>query len=281
MEAQFIQIRDQQKEIWNRFSPGWKKWDDLTMDFLKPMGEEIIHILKPKNEDIVLDIASGTGEPGLSIAAQLRGGVVVIADLSDGMLNVARENAEKRRLKNLQFINCDVSELPFPDNSFDSVSCRFGFMFFPEMLLAAKEIVRVLKPGGRVAVAVWGLPRDNFWASATLDVINRNMQILPPPPLSPGLFRCSEKGLIASIFKQAGLDKIKETDVSGKLKMGTTEAYWNFMTDVVAPVVAALSKADEGMKEKIRSEVFSIVNEKYPYGEVAFESNALIVSGTK
>ena len=192
MEAQLVQIREQQKEIWNRFSPGWKKWDDLTMNFLKPIGDEIIHLIKPKDVDVVLDVASGTGEPGLTIATRLRGGIVVIADLSEGMLEVARENAARRGIKNLEIVACDVSELPFPDNSFDSISCRFGFMFFPDMLLAAKEMVRVLKPGGRIAAAVWNVPEKNFWATAILSIINKNMQLMPPPPGAPGLFRCAK-----------------------------------------------------------------------------------------
>ena len=71
MELEIEQIRDQQKETWNKFSPGWKKWDELTMDFLKPMGDEIIRLLNLKNDDIVLDVAAGTGEPGLTIASHL------------------------------------------------------------------------------------------------------------------------------------------------------------------------------------------------------------------
>ena len=69
------------------------------------------------------------------------------------MLEVARENASRRGIKNLEIIASDVSELPFADNSFDSISCRLGFMFFPDMSNAAKEMVRVLKPGGRIATA--------------------------------------------------------------------------------------------------------------------------------
>jgi len=155
MGPPIVQIREQQKEVWNRFSPGWKKWDDLTMDFLKPMADEIIHSLKPKATDIVLDVASGTGEPGLTIAAMLRGGKVVATDLAEGMLEVAVEKATRRGIKNFEIIVCDVCELPFPDNSFDAISCRLGFMFFPDMLLAAKEMVRVLKPGGRIGTATF------------------------------------------------------------------------------------------------------------------------------
>jgi ubiquinone/menaquinone biosynthesis C-methylase UbiE len=281
MEAQLVRIREQQKEIWNRFSPGWKKWDDLTMNFLKPMGDEMIHLLSPKGVDMVLDVASGTGEPGLTIATKLRGGIVVATDLSDGMLEVARENAYRRGIKNFEITAADVSELPFPDNSFDSVSCRFGFMFFPDMLMAASEMVRVLKPGGKIAAAVWNAPEKNFWATAILNVINKNMQLMPPPPGAPGLFRCAKSGFISDLFSKVGLKKVSETEVTGKLRIGTTENYWNFMTEVVAPVVAALSNASDVMKAGIRSEVFELIDEKYPYGEVAIDSSALITYGEK
>ena len=78
MEQQLEQIRQQQKESWNKFSGGWKKWDGLVMDFLKPMGDEIIRLLDPHKNDIILDIASGTGEPGLTIASWLHGGKVML-----------------------------------------------------------------------------------------------------------------------------------------------------------------------------------------------------------
>ncbi len=281
MEAQLIQIRENQKEIWNRFSQGWKKWDDLTMKFLKPVADKIIHQIKPKGVDMVLDVASGTGEPGLTIATMLRGGVVVAADLAKGMLEVASQSAARRGIKNFEIVACDASELPFPDNSFDSISCRFGFMFFPDMLLAAKEMVRVLKPGGRIATAVWNVQEKNFWASGILNIINKNIQLVPQPQGAPGLFRCSRTGFIADLFKQAGLKNISETEVKGKLHTGSAEVYWSFMTEVVAPVVAALSNTDNATKGKIKSEVFESINQKYPIGKVAIDSSALVIYGEK
>lgn len=281
MDAQLELIREQQKEVWNKFSPGWKKWDDFTMDFLQPMGDEIIRALELEATDQVLDIAGGTGEPGLSIAAVVKKGKVVITDLAEGMLAVALDKAIKRGLHNVETRVCDVSELPFDDNSFDAISCRMGFMFFPDIQLAAKEMTRVLKPGGRLSAAVWGTPEKNFWVAAIMGSIQKHLSIPPPPPGSPGMFRCGQPGLLAGIFREAGLKNVTEKESNGKMHCGNAENYWTFMNDVAAPVVSALSKADDAMKEKIRKEVFVLVEKHCPDKKANLDYGALIVSGTK
>ncbi|HET6996316.1 MAG TPA: class I SAM-dependent methyltransferase [Chitinophagaceae bacterium] len=281
MEQQLEQIREQQRESWNKFSPGWKKWDNLFMDFLKPMGDEIIAQLRLGDNFTVLDVAAGTGEPGLSIASRIPTGKVFITDLSEEMLDIAEENAIRKGIINIETVACDVCDLPFADDSFDAISCRFGFMFFPDMLLAAKEMVRVLKPGGRLATSVWNVPEKNFWITATMGTISKNMQLPAPPPGAPGMFRCAKEGFIAELFEQAGLKNISTGEVTGKLKAKTAETYWHVMNDVAAPVVAALSNADAPLKEKIRKEVFEAVNQRYPDSNILIESSAWIVSGEK
>ena len=199
MQLQFEEIREQQKAAWNKFSPGWKNWDDLTMEFLKPFGDEIIRQLNLKDTDVVLDIAAGTGEPGLTIASKLKSGKVIITDLADDMLVIAHENATKKGIKNVEFNVCDACDLNFADNTFDAISCRMGFMFFPDMLLAAKEMVRVLKPGGKIATSVWEGPEKNFWVTAMMGVMNKNIEMPAPPPGSPGMFRCAKDGFLSLI----------------------------------------------------------------------------------
>lgn len=281
MEQQLEQIREQQKETWNKFSPGWKKWDDLTMDWLKPMGDEIIRLLHPKNDNLILDVAAGTGEPGLTIASMMTGGKVIITDLAEDMLAIARENASRRGIKNIETLACDVCELPFADNTFDAISCRFGFMFFPDMLLAAKEMVRVLKPGGRIATSVWNVPEKNFWVTVTMGTINKNIELPAPPQGSPGIFRCAKDGLISDLFLQAGLKNISQKEIAGKLNSKTTDVYWNMLTEVAAPVVEGLSKANDAMKEKIKEEVYQALNQKYPDGNILIDSSALVIYGEK
>jgi len=281
MELQLETIREQQKASWNNFSPGWKKWDDLTMDFLKPMGDEIIRMLKPKSNEMILDVAGGTGEPGLTIASMINGGKVFITDIAEGMLEIAEENAMLRGIKNIETRVCDVCELPFDDNTFDAISCRKGFMFFPDMSLAAEEMVRVLKPGGRISASVWDGPEKNFWVTAIMGTISKNMELPPPPPGAPGMFRCATDGFMSILFSQAGLNNISQNIIPGKLNSKTTDVYWEMMTEVGAPIVAALSNADDSMKEKIKTEVYKIVNDRFPDGNVVIDCSSIVVYGEK
>ncbi|MEO8516693.1 MAG: class I SAM-dependent methyltransferase [Flavobacterium sp.] len=281
MKQQFREISEYQKASWNKFSPRWKKWDLELHNHMKPATDGIISLLQPKDSQLILDIAAGTGEPGFSIASMLTDGKVIITDLADDMLGIARENASKKGITNVDFQACDVCELPFADNTFDAVSCRMGFMFFPDMLLAAKEILRVLKPDGKIATAVWSTPDKNFWVTAIGETINRNMQLPAPSPGVPGIFRCGKSGFMTNIFDQAGFKNTSENEVICKLNCGTAEIYWEMMTEIAAPVVAALSKANDVMKDKIKRDVYELINKKYPDGNVIMDGSALLIYGEK
>ncbi|MEP6726013.1 MAG: methyltransferase domain-containing protein [Bacteroidota bacterium] len=281
MNKQQEEIREQQKQSWSKFSGGWKKWDTINMDFLKPVGREIIAAIEPGGTDNILDIAAGTGEPGLTIAGLLQGGKVTITDLSADMLEIAKENAAKRGITNIETVSCDVCELPFADNSFDAVSCRFGFMFFPDMPLAAGEILRVLKKGGRFATSVWNTPDKNFWVTAVMSTINKNIELPPPVPGAPGMFRCAAPGLMNSILEQAGFKNITEKEIPTKMNSGTIDNYWTMMTEVGAPIVAALSKADEATRQKIKTEVYELIRQKYGGENISLDAGALVLTGEK
>lgn len=282
MEQQLEQIRDQQKATWNQFAPGWGKWDAWVMNFLKKSGDDIISRLELKSNDVVLDVATGTGEPGLSIAGIVKNGKVVGQDLSDKMLGLARAHAESRGIKNYETKNCDISELPFSDNTFNAVSCRMGFMFFPDMLKASKEIFRVLKPDGRFATAVWGPAEKNFWITSIMGPISKNLELPPPVPGAPGMFRCANAEQMKKIFETAGF---KNVEVKEKLDQGEAESfesYWEYMNDVAAPVVSALSKADDKMRSKIKQEAKEGFNKKQSgSGPVKLDYSALIFSAKK
>ena len=281
MEQQLTEIREQQKETWNKFSPGWKKWDDFTMNFLKPMGNAIITELNIKEDDVVLDVACGTGEPGLTIAAMAKNGKVTGTDVADRMLTIAKENAESNQIRNYETKLCDVCELPFDEDSFDKISCRMGFMFFPDMQLASDEMYRVLKTGGKMATSVWATSDKNLWVTNIMGVISKNMDMPAPPAGAPGMFRCGTPGLMKSVLEKSGFKNVMEQEISGKVLYDNFDHMWQMMNEVAAPVVGALSKADDDMKQKIKDEARQM-SEKYKTDKgLELDYSSLIISGNK
>jgi ubiquinone/menaquinone biosynthesis C-methylase UbiE len=279
MEPDLEKLREVQKEAWNKSSAGWKKWDDINMKFLKPMSDEIIRKLNLKDDGIVLDVATGTGEPGLTIAALVKNGKVIGTDLSEKMLAVAEENARKRYIKNFETICCDVAALPFENDTFTAITCRLGFNLFPDMNLALSEMIRVLKPGCRIVASVWNVPEKNPWVSTSMQTMITMLQLAPPQPGAPGIYRCSQPGLMADLFANAGLKNIQQNEIEGKLEFDDSTTYWNFITEVASPV--AFFKADPALQQQIKQAVLDKVSQKNNNGGIALESNAIVIWGEK
>lgn len=272
-------IIEQQHESWNRFAAGWKKWDSVNMQFLHPIGEEIIARLNCKPDSVVLDIASGTGEPGLSIAESLESGKVIALDISENMLAIANEHAAQRGVKNFETLPGDISMLPFPDRSIDAISCRMGFMFFPDIPLALSEMHRVLKQGARLAASVWDVPQKNFWVTVTMGTIAEIMQLPPPPADAPGMFRCARPGFMQEQLQTAGFTDVSNKEVATCLTLNP-ESYWEMITEVGAPIVAALKEADANTRQLIKDRVFAKIHQAFPDGDFQLQANALVISGT-
>jgi ubiquinone/menaquinone biosynthesis C-methylase UbiE len=281
MSTDADRVREQQRAIWDTFSAGWNKWDKEVMDWHAPFGDAMIRRAALRPDSRVLDVAAGTGEPGLSAAALVPDGSVVLTDLSEGMLAVARSKATARGLANVRTQVADAAALPFDDGSFDAVLCRFGFMFFPDIAAVIGEMSRVSRPGARICAAVWGPPAKNPWATTVLGTIGRHLQQPVLALGAPGLFRCSGSGFMDEVFIDGGLLDVSEHEVTAELVHQSPEAYWDFMTDIAAPVMAGLAKADEVSRERIRTAVLQLARKHQHNGGVRFGSSATIAVGTR
>src|SRR5262249_51497160 len=147
---------------WTESAPYWEKHRDIIGKMFAPVTQALIEDAAITARAVVLDVATGPGEPALSIAHLIGSeGKVVGTDPIPEMVEAARREAHRRGVHTASFEVALADSLPFPDNSFDAVVSRFGVMFFASPVDSFRECLRVLKPGGKIAVAVWHFAERN------------------------------------------------------------------------------------------------------------------------
>src|SRR3954470_14913845 len=195
------EIRDRQRETWAGLSASWEKGDAVIVAQLGPVGTAMIERLDIAEDQQHLAIASGAGEPGLSVAKLSPKGRVVLTDLAPEMLDVAERRAGAQGITNIETQVCSADDLPFEDATFDGVSVRFGYMFFPDGAKATSELARVLKPGGRLCSSVWVKPGENPWTAIAMQAIATEAVVAPPDPDRPNMFRCAAPGYVGALYQ--------------------------------------------------------------------------------
>jgi SAM-dependent methyltransferase len=275
------EIRDGQRASWARLSVGWERWDRVIMEQLRPVSVSMIEHLDLAPDHHHLDIASGTGEPGLSIAKRSPQGRVVLTDLVAEMLEIAERRARAQGITNVETKVCSADDLPFDDASFDSVSVRFGYMFFPDMATATAELVRVLKAGGRLCSSVWVRPEENPWTAIALQAIATETVVPPPDEDAPTMFRCAAPGRVSALYEGAGLGAVSEWDVDVELVTRSPEEYWDMISEHVSLAVAALQQVDEPARQRIGANAVANVRPFERDGQVRVPGVARCIVGTK
>jgi len=275
------EIRDAQRATWANCSAGWEKWDQVINDQLGPVGAAIIASLDIADDGQHLDIAAGTGEPGLSIARLSPMGRVFLTDLAPEMLDVATRRADAQGVTNIETRVCSADDLPFEDATFDSISVRFGYMFFPDLAKATDEFTRVLKSGGRICSSVWVDPERNPWTTIPMQVIATEVMLAPPDPDGPSMYRCAAPGYVSSLYEDAGLLDVVEWDVDVELVTPSPEQYWEVISEHVSSAVTALEQVDDSARERIGAAVIADVRAFEKDGSVRIPGVARCIVGTK
>ena len=275
------EIRAVQRATWAGLSTSWEKWDSVIMDQLRPVGEAMIERLSIAEDHRHLEVAAGTGEPGLSIAKLSPKGRVVLTDLAPEMLDVAVRRAQASGLTNVETKVCSADELPFDDATFDTVSVRFGYMFFPDLVGATAEFARVLKPGGRLCSSVWVKPEENPWTAIAVQAIASEAVVAPPDPDGPNMFRCAAPGYVSALYEGAGLRDVVECDVVVELVTGSPDEYWEIISEHMSLAAAALQQVDGPSRERIRAKAIAQVSAFEKGGQVRVPGVARCISGTK
>jgi ubiquinone/menaquinone biosynthesis C-methylase UbiE len=234
----------------------------------------------------VLDMATGTGEPALTIAKTVgvRGRVVGV-DLSPDMLEVARERMASQALKNVTFQVNEDDKLPaFGDDSFDAAVCRFGLMFMPNPVAVLRSIRRILKPGRKASASVWGPPERAEFFMTIMNVVSKHVP--DAKPIASGIvgtpFAIPSSAMLEDIFTKAGFsDYSSEIVEFAAVQTDSAEEYWEWMRESAGPIVSILSKLSDKKRETIRKNVLETVNSMFPAGPVRLFGEVIVGTGTK
>jgi SAM-dependent methyltransferase len=204
----------------------------------------------------------------------------VLSDLVAEMLGIAARRAGAQGIDNIETKVCSADDLPFGDATFDSVSVRFGYMFFPDIVKATAEFARVLKPGGRLCSSVWVKPEENPWTTIAMEAIATEAVLAPPDPDRPNMFRCAAPGYVTALYEAAGLRDVSEWDVDVELVTRSPAQYWEMMSEHVSLAVAALQQVDESARERIRAAAIANVSAFEKDGKVRVPGVARCIVGT-
>lgn len=274
------EVRSGVREQWNSAAAGWKKWDPKLMEWLAPVGKEILELAELRDDYLVLDVATGSGEPGLSAARRLKRGSVVGIDVSEAMASTAKEKAVMLGITNYEVRVYGGDRLPFDDNRFDAVVSRFGVMFFPDVAAGLREMVRVLKPGRKLCTAVWG--PQNEAAKAVMRVMDEELGLPETPLDSPNPFRCSESGRIERLLREAGLRGVGLREVPTLRSYRSSGEYWEYLMDMNPDIAEAFEGLDPAGKGRARTRVLKILDGARSKGDqIELPSVAWVGHGTK
>ncbi len=230
----------------------------------------------------VLDLASGTGEPAITLATRVGPeGSVTALDLSQDLLDIAEKRARSRGLKNFSTQQGDAHSLPFPDDSFDLGTSRFGVMFFRDARKALGELKRVLRPGARACFLAWGRFDQPYWKSM-MGVVHRNVGGPLLPPDGPNPFRFADPGSLSETLRQAGFGSVEEQSVTLPWAWpGPPEEVWQQMKAVAVPFRPLLDRVPAERWPEIDAEVSREVAHYFDGEKISFGAEVILASGRK
>lgn len=268
---------------WNETAKYWIQYSDTIRAMFAPLTEALIEQAKINEGQHVLDVAGGSGEPGLSIAERVGpNGSVTCTDAVAEMVDAARNEANRRGLTNVQFRQCTADSLPFPDNSFDATVCRLGIMFVADPLAAVREMLRVTKASGRLALAVWHKSEINPFCYSVTNVMAQHVTSPAADPAAPNAFLFAESGKLATIMTEAGASEVEERVVSFNIEAPLSPGqFWTMRSQTSDTLREKLAKLSSDERAQIAGEVEQSVKQFFPHNQMKFPAQMILVSGTK
>ena len=225
--------RETSLQSWEEAASGWTRQQEAMRQFSAPVSHWMIDAIVPQPGERVLELAAGLGEPGM-LAAELVAplGGAIVSDQAEAMLGGARARAVALGLSNVEFQVLNAEWIDLPVASVDAVLCRWGYMLMADPAAALTETRRVLRPGGRVALAVWDAVEQNPWALLPARELSERGLSAPSSPGTPGPFALGSSERVLELLEQAGFADIRIEALDLRRRHASFEELWDSTLDL-------------------------------------------------
>jgi len=244
-------------EIAEVIAPTWERRRAEVEEVSRPVREWMVRELGPRDGDTVLELAAGLGETGFDAGAMVgHRGHLISSDFSPAMLDAARRRGAERSVGNVEYRVIDAERIELDDDSVDHVLCRFGYMLMADPAAALAETRRVLRPGGRLTLAVWGPPEQNpFFAILGINLTTRGLIPPPEPPPAPGLFNMASAERTTALLHGAGFVDVRTEEVPVRFRLRDLDEYIGLVADTAGPLGLALRGLSDPELANVKAEV--------------------------
>jgi ubiquinone/menaquinone biosynthesis C-methylase UbiE len=215
------------REPWAGVAAGWERYAGAFHVRTLPVSSWMVEAIAPQPGHTILDLAAGVGDTGF-LAAELiePGGTLITSDYSPEMLTAAQRRAAALGLRNVRFRQVDATQpIDVAAASLDGVLCRWGYMLMDDAEPAMRETRRVLRPGGRLALAAWTEAGENPWTSLPLKLLVERGLVDPPEP-GPGQFAWAPEGVIAEHLESAGFVEYDVDTIEFTMGYESVREWW-------------------------------------------------------
>lgn len=251
-----IKYKNTTRDQWQTAAEAWYRWSPTLNQWLGNATDKMLEMAGISAGHRVLDVAAGAGEQSITTAKKVGAtGYVLATDISPNILAFAQQMAKQAGLNNIETQVMDGENLTLPDATFDTVISRVGLIYFPDQQRALKEMLRVLKPGGKVAAIVYSTPDKNKFFSVPVSIIRNRAKLPPPLPGQPGPFSLGAEGIIEKAFTQAGFINVKSVLVNSPLLLPAAKDCVQFEKESFGALHQMMSGLTEREKESVWEEI--------------------------
>jgi enediyne biosynthesis protein CalE5 len=276
-----------QRQSWDSVARGWQKWWKTFENGAQKVSDRLIELANVNSGDKVLDVATGIGEPAISAAKIVgKSGHVTATDISSEMLAVAEERARSTGLHEvIEFKQSDAESLELETKqAFNSIICRWGLMFLPNLDNALSNMLRLLVPGGKLAAAVWSEPSKVPLISMPINIARQELQAPILGQGIPGPFSLADIDALRKSLEKAGFAEIKSETINVVFEFNSAEEYTEFNQDIVAPVRTMLANETEERKQEIWNAVTDQAKQRFvdkDTGRIKLANEAICIVGSR